>query len=243
VAPPPGEARSEVAIFLELARRLGTPLFGARAVDHAVRAASAFEGRGLATPSGALRVLLPLLTGFKLTRGRLGAPGGWSLGRDGALDPEVFRAAMARPGGRIDLCPEALRREAERDLVATSAVTDGGRDLVLMTCRRGRAGINGKLRVVGRGATALVLHLSPSEASRRGLSEGSRVLVETRVGREPAVVALDAALRDGVASVEFGSPGLNRLTDDEDLDPLSGIPALATVPCRLIPVANAGGVT
>jgi formate dehydrogenase len=239
VAPPPGEARSEVAIFAELARRLGTPLFGAPAIDWAVRLASLRDRERPMSPEGALRVLLPLLTRFQLTRRKIGARGGHAPGpAAGRLDPATFRAAITRPGGHIDVAPPALVAEARRSLAAPAHPAD---ELVLTTCGRARGFINGKLRVIGRGADGIVVHLAPAEAERRGLAEGAAVLLETRTGREPATVAIDPELRAGVAAVVFGSPGLNRLTDDDDRDPLSGIPAMANVPCRLTPIARGGG--
>ena len=51
--------------------------------------------------------------------------------------------------------------------------------------------------------------------------------------RRAGIAQPDDQLRPGYATIPFGSPGLNRLTDDRDVDPFSRIPALANVRCRI----------
>lgn len=230
VAPPTGQARSEVAIFSELARRLGTPLFGARAVDWAAGVASRLDrgGEQPISPGGALRSVLPVLTRFALGRGRLarGLPT-----TAGALEPGALLQRVARFGGRVDLAPVAFVAALERSLGSAASSSNGS--LVLSTCNRSIRFINGKTRILGRAADRAVIHLAPADAAERGLSDGELVIVETRVGALEAEVFVDAALRPGAAGMLFGTPGLNRITDGADRDPFSGIVALANVPVRI----------
>ncbi len=228
VASPPGEARSEVAILSELAARLGTPLFGSRAIDLLARGATILGGdrERPISPRGALRVLLPLLTRFSLT---------WRGLASGRRPERLADGAIPR-GRRVDLAPprfvDAARRLLAEDRAAEGRAAEAGA-LTLATCVRSRELLNGKLRLVGRRADGMVLHLHPDDAAALGVSSGDAVTVETRAGRASAIAELDDTLRPGFTAIPFGTPGLNRLTDDADVDPLSRIPALANVPCRI----------
>jgi anaerobic selenocysteine-containing dehydrogenase len=238
VASPPAGARTEVAIFADLARRLGISLFGATAIDLAVRVASRLGGGGRdrMTPDAAMKVVLPLLSRLSLTWGRVkrghvgphgGVPGG-----------EALRRAVKRTGGRFDLAPARFVEELERSLSPAATTDDGA--LVLSTCNRSRDFINSKLALVGRAAQAAIVHLSPPDADARALREGDGVEVVTAAGTLEARVHVDPALRQGAAGMYFGTPGINRLTSDRDRDPLSRIPAMATLRCSVRPLSPRG---
>ncbi len=245
VAPPPPGVRSEVAIFGELGRRLGTPIFGARAIDGLVRLASRFSPEphapGAMSPRAAMQVVLPLLSRFELTWARI------SRARHGAVETpggRALRDAVSRPGGRIDLAPERFVRALEATLGAPRVTTVGGQSegvLDLSTCNRARGFINGKLALVGRAPKEATVRLSPEDAKARGLVDGDAVRIVTDAGALEARVACDAAQRSGAAGMEFGTRGLNRLTRDDVRDPLSQIAAVANVPCRIdrVPSHNA----
>ncbi|MCC7540091.1 MAG: molybdopterin-dependent oxidoreductase, partial [Deltaproteobacteria bacterium] len=234
VVSPPGVSRSEVAILADLASALGMPLFSPAAIDVAVRVASRLirAGERPVSPEGALEVLLPLATRFSLTRRGARAP---SAGvRPAALDPRWLASGIRRRGGRIDLAPARFVEALEQALRGEpSEPSAEGHDLVLTTCARDRGFVNGKTRAIGRAANGLVASLCAADAERRGLADGARGWLETAVGSAEVTVKLDPDVREGLVVVPFGSPGLNALTDDRDRDPLSGIPALANVPCRL----------
>jgi predicted molibdopterin-dependent oxidoreductase YjgC len=199
-------------------------------VDTLARLASAFDGsqERPISPAGALRAVLPLLTRFSLGRGRL------AVGLRSQAEPlhagELARR-VARPSGRIDLAPRDFVTGLSETLGAGAGVQEG--ELVLSTCNRSPQFINGKTRILGRAADRAVVHLAPVDAERRGLSDGSRVVIETFTGKLEAEVLVDETLRPGAAAMLFGTTGLNRITDGADRDPLSGIPALANVPCRI----------
>jgi anaerobic selenocysteine-containing dehydrogenase len=236
-AAPPEGARSEVAILADLAKRLGVPLFGARPVDLAVRAASMLhrEPGAAMTPAGAMEIALPLVSRFGLTRRRLSRG---VFGKSGGrLGGEDLRRGVRRQDHRIDLAPVAFV-EAARAIVEGRDGPPGG--LVLSTCTRSRESIKGKMRILGHGPDRMVVRLSPADAADLGCATGSRVAIETRTGSVEAEVLVDEDLRAGAAAVYFGTPGLNRITDDEDRDPFSPIPALANVPCRITPLAGGG---
>jgi len=226
VRPPPGDARSEVELFLELGRRVRAPVFGSRAIDATVRAAAMLDPGTAAFERAALRVVLPLLTRFSLTRKRL------ERGVDAArLRPTSVRELSSRPGGRIDLAPPAFAAQVESEVVGDR--TDDPDALTLVTCTRSRDFINGKTRIVGQAADGARLAMSAAEASARGFEDGERVVVRTSTGEMFAVLKLDPALRRGVAYVFFGTEGLNRITEDSVRDPHSQIPAMANVRCSV----------
>ncbi len=236
VRPPPGEARSEVAILADLARRLDRPLFGAKIIDWAVRAASvlARDGQAAPSPKAAMQIVLPVLTKFSLTwkrvlAGHLGPNNGHPCGDD-------LRRMVRRPRGSVNLAPgrfvEALEASLHDRAEAGPAV-GGEWPLVLSTCNRSRNFINTKLILVGRSAREAIVHVNPSDAARLGLDEGAAVSVQTVIASLPAAVHIDATLRSGTAAIYFGTPDLNRLTDDADVDPFSHIPAVANVRCRI----------
>jgi len=222
---PPGDAKSEVELFLELGRRVHAPVFGSRALDAAVRALARLDRATGAYERAALRVVLPLLTKFSLTRGKLER--GVAPER---LRPCSPRSLSERAGGLINLAPAKFAEQVETEVLPERPSDD---DLTLITCTRARGFINGKTRVVGRAADGARAAMAPAEAAGRGLTEGEQVIVKTKTGELHARVELDPALRAGVVSIVFGTEGLNTITEDDARDPQSEIPAMANVRCSL----------
>ena len=90
----------------------------------------------------------------------------------------------------------------------------------------------------------------PDDLHRLGLSDGERVAVSTRVGREEIEVSASDEIMPGVISIPHGwghnrqgtrltiaqahaGISLNDLVDDQAYDQVTGNAALNGVPCRL----------
>jgi anaerobic selenocysteine-containing dehydrogenase len=107
---------------------------------------------------------------------------------------------------------------------------------------------NSERLVKGRDRCTLLMH--PEDATRRGLANGQRVRVASRVGTVEAALEVSDEMRPGVVSlphgwghgregtslrVARGVPGvsLNDLTDELRIDPLSGNAAFSGVPVEV----------
>ncbi|GAA4484542.1 molybdopterin-dependent oxidoreductase [Rhodococcus olei] len=156
--------------------------------------------------------------------------------------PEVLRT----PDGRIHLVPEMIARDLPR---LRASMTRPAPELVLIN-RRQRRGMNSWLHNAlpqpDGGQCALLM--SPHDAAERGLVDGDRVAVTSRVTTVAAELRIDDALRPGVASMPHGwghdGPGLrtprsasapgsnyNALVDDDTaLEALTASPIFNGVP-------------
>jgi anaerobic selenocysteine-containing dehydrogenase len=94
------------------------------------------------------------------------------------------------------------------------------------------------------------LRLHPDDAQALGLRDGSRALCSSNTGQVEVTIALDDALRRGVAVLPHGygmryrggdpiGPQINRLTAAEHCDPLARTPFHKHVPITLRPLATA----
>jgi anaerobic selenocysteine-containing dehydrogenase len=104
---------------------------------------------------------------------------------------------------------------------------------------------NVEILVKGRERCTLLMH--PDDANHRGLGDGDRAVVRSRVGEVTAPVEVTDTVMPGVVSLPHGwghddphtslavaaaRPGVNAnvLTDAEALDPLSGTSVLNGIP-------------
>ncbi|MBZ5734355.1 molybdopterin-dependent oxidoreductase [Nocardioides sp. TRM66260-LWL] len=155
---------------------------------------------------------------------------------------------------RIDLVPEALVADLPR-LAAAMAEPPG--DGLVLIGRRHQRDCNSWLHNTdrltrGRPRHHLLMH--PDDLAARGLADGDRVRVASRVGSVETEVSADDALMPGVVSLPHGYghgaagtrlghantvPGVsvNDLTDPSLVDPVSGNAALTGVPVEV----TAGG--
>ncbi|MEU2002402.1 molybdopterin-dependent oxidoreductase [Rhodococcus sp. NPDC019627] len=156
--------------------------------------------------------------------------------------PEVLRT----PDGRIDLIPNMIVSDLPR---LRESVTRAAPDLLLIN-RRQRRGMNSWLHnaLPQPDAGQCALLVSPSDAAERGLVNGDRVSVTSKVTTVTAELRIDDTLRPGVASMPHGwghdGPGLrttrsasapgsnyNALVDDTtDLEALTASPIFNGVP-------------
>jgi formate dehydrogenase major subunit len=221
---PPGNARDDIAILAELARRLGCDL-------------------GTPTPAelwDELRALSPMHAGMSYAR--LEALGGiqWPCpDEDHPGTPFLHGRLWADPveGRRAPF--HAVAYEPPRDAV------DAEFPIRLTTGRRldsyntgvQSGGLASPLR---RGET---IDLSPADSRRLGVTEGELVRVASRRGAVTAPVAIDPGLREGLAFMTFHFPDevdTNALTIDAT-DPKSGTAEFKAAAVRIEKLAPARG--
>jgi anaerobic selenocysteine-containing dehydrogenase len=243
---PPAGARHDWQIFLELSRRIdaaqGRGGWKRRLTQTALRRLG---------PSGL--VALALRAGpYGLLRGR-----GLSLGRLrrnvhgvdlGALEPSLPERLYTRDR-RIALAPERFVRDLERLRPRLTAAANG---LVLIGRRDLRSNNswmhNSERLVKGRDRCTLLMH--PDDAGPRGLADGARARVTSRVGAVEAVVEATTDVRPGVVCLPHGwghhragtrlrvagahaGASLNDLTDDQAVDALCATAVLSGTPVEV----------
>ncbi len=203
---PPGAARQDLELIVELARRLGLDWRYAGPQD-------VFEE---------MRQAMPSIAGITWER----------LERDGAVtypcrregDPGeavLFTSVFPRPGGKARLVPAPFTNAAE--------LPDAAYPLVLITGRQLEHWHTG---VMTRRASVLdaiepvpVATLHPDELARLGVRPGDRIRLQSRRGAVVAYARVDAGLQPGQVFLPFcyQEAAANLLTN-EALDPDGKIP-------------------
>jgi anaerobic selenocysteine-containing dehydrogenase len=245
---PAGDARHDWQILLELSRRLdrakGTASIPKRLAHAALRRLG---------PRGVLALLLrfgPHGRGLKpfgrgLTLARLEkAPHGVDLG---PLQP-CLPGRLCTRDKRIALAPERVLADVAR--LAAAAVADGLQLIGRRDLRSNNSWMHNSERLV-KGRDRCTLMMSPQDATARGLCDGQRVRVRSRVDEvdvplevtdamTPGVVCLPhgwghgrAGTRLAVANAHAGA-SLNDLTDPLAVDALSGVAAFNGVAVEVI---------
>jgi anaerobic selenocysteine-containing dehydrogenase len=188
-------------------------------------------------------------------------PGGLSLkklrrhphGLDlGALEPALPARLFTRDG-RIDLAPAVVLADIPRVVAALSgeAEAEPGLDLLLIGRRhlRGNNSWMHNLPRLAKGGDRCTLLIHPQDAASRGLADGDRAELASRIGSVVAPVEVTDAVMPGVVSLPHGyghdrgagwslaarQPGVsaNDLTDATRYDPLSGNAAVQGTPVRV----------
>jgi len=158
---------------------------------------------------------------------------------------------LATPEQRIALAPPAFvadvaRLEKQLDVTAPAPVSD---QLLLIGRRQLRSNNswmhNSQRLVKGPEACTLIMH--PDDARARGLSDGDRVQIRSRVGEVAVPLLLSVDIAVGVVSLPHGwghggdgvalrvaqsraGASINDLTDELRLDALSGNASFSGVP-------------
>ncbi|MFI0357890.1 molybdopterin oxidoreductase family protein [Actinomadura sp. 9N407] len=188
--------------------------------------------------------------GLTLARLRTEHPHGLDLG---ALRPRLDEV-LCTASGRIELCPPAFAADADR----LRAALDGDRDPagMLLIGRRHLRSNNSWLHNVPelvRGSNTCTLQLNPADAERLGVAAGDTVRVASRTGTLEAVAEPTDTVMAGVVSLPHGwghdRPGtrtevarqnagvnVNAVTDEHEIDPLSGNAVFNGVPVTVEPV-------
>ncbi|TYB49135.1 molybdopterin dinucleotide binding domain-containing protein [Actinomadura chibensis] len=187
--------------------------------------------------------------GLTLTRLRTEHPHGLDLG---ALKPRLDEV-LCTTSGRVELCPSTFAADVDRlhralrDPVPAGLVLIGRRHL-----RSNNSWLHNVPELVG-GSNTCTLQLNPADAARLGVAAGDAVRVSSRTGAVDAVAEPTDALMPGVVSLPHGwghdRPGtrtgvarrhagvnVNAVTDEREIDPLSGNAVLNGVPVTVTAV-------
>jgi formate dehydrogenase major subunit len=217
---PPGDARDDIEIVHELARRLGHDLGSARAED----------------VWNELRSVSPMHAGMSYAR--LDALGGiqwpcWDEEHPGEqfLHARLWDPVVEEPAPFVAVhhSPPVDQLDADFPLRLTT-----GRRLESFNTGVQSGAFSSPLHV---GAEAL--RLSPEDGVRYGLVDGGRARVTSRRGAVEAPVAFDATLRPGLAFMNLHFPDLvdtNVLTIDAT-DPVSGTAEFKATAIRVEAIA------
>lgn len=175
------------------------------------------------------------------------------LGRFAARGAMPFAEVVAAPtavtvGGprrgwvRERVLPDGRWRVAPPDLVAqleALPLEAGDAPLVLIPGRRLRT-LNSALRdaaAPGGRLEQAVIAIHPADAAAAGIDAPTVIAVRSAHGACTGPARIDASLRPGVVHVPhaWDAPGVGYLTDDTDVDPLTGMPQCTAVPVEISP--------
>ncbi|HYD48541.1 MAG TPA: molybdopterin oxidoreductase family protein [Terriglobales bacterium] len=174
-------------------------------------------------------------------------PHGIDLGELTPRLPELLRT----PSGKIELAPQLLLADVERLRRSLEARHGNGR--LQLVGRRHLRSNNSWLHNLprlsgGRPRCTLLIH--PLDAAERGLVDGGKASLRSRVGEVEVDVEISEAMMPGVVSLPHGwghdvegtrlqvaarSPGVNsnRLSDEAALDVVSGNAVLNGIPVEI----------
>ena len=238
-------------VATDLARREAgdphSPLFGQDPAD-IVAAAAPWRG-----PERVLEIMLRAGP-YDLTLADLvAAPHGIDLGPLQPRLPEVLRT----PSGKVELAPEAIAADVPRLHAALDAASDG----MVLVGRRDLRSNNSwmhNLPLLVSGPLRCTAHVHPDDAARLGLVDGGQARVSSRAGVIEIPVEVTDAIMPGVVSIPHGwghdTPGLdmavarehagvnsNVLTDENDLEPITGTAVLNGIPIVVEPAGTPAG--
>ena len=214
---PPGEARQDLTIISELARRLGLDW-------HYPHARDVFAEMAQAMPS------LANINWERLEReGSVTYP---CLAPDAEGETIMFRDAFPLTSGRARLVPAGLSDPAEMPDADYPFVLTTGRELEHWHT----GAMTRRARVLDALEPAPTVSVAPTELRRLGLLEGQRLRVTTRRGAVELQARADPGLPEGLVFVPFAyrEAAANLLTDPH-LDPEARIPGFKYCAARLEP--------
>jgi anaerobic selenocysteine-containing dehydrogenase len=185
--------------------------------------------------------------GLTLTGLRDDHPHGIDLG---ALEPRL-EEVLWTVSGRIELCPPTFAADVAR-LRAGLEDADLGDGFLLIGRRHLRSNnswLHNVPELVG-GSNRCTLQLNPADADRIGVAAGEVVRIVSRVGALTATAEPTSEIMPGVVSLPHGwghdRPGtrtrvaqdnagvsVNAVTDEQEIDPLSGNAVFNGVPVRV----------
>jgi len=173
-------------------------------------------------------------------------PHGIDLGPLQPRIPEILRT----PSGKIELAPQPMVDDVERLHIALEKDVAREGEHMLLIGRRDLRSNNSwmhNLHVLTKGKERCTLHMHPDDAARLGMADGEMATVASRAGSVEVPVEITDAIMPGVVSIPHGwghtSPGTkmriatehsgvntNILTDEEEVDRLSGNAVLNGIP-------------
>ena len=167
----------------------------------------------------------------------------------GPLEPR-FPEALRTASGKIEIAPTQLLDDMKR--LHASLTTPAQHDMVLVGRRELKSNNSWmhNINVLTKGSLSCTAHVHPEDAQRFGIRDGATIRITSRVGEIEIPVEVTDAVRQGVVSVPHGwghgVPGTqmvvaaakagvnsNILTDDKEIDPLSGNAVLNAIPVTL----------
>ena len=167
----------------------------------------------------------------------------------GPLEPR-FPEALRTASGKIEIAPTQLLDDMKR--LHASLTTPAQHDMVLVGRRELKSNNSWmhNINVLTKGSLSCTAHVHPDDAQRFGITDGATIRITSRVGEIEIPAEVTDAVRQGVVSVPHGwghgVPGTqmavaaakagvnsNILTDDKEIDPLSGNAVLNAIPVTL----------
>ncbi|MQY05505.1 molybdopterin-dependent oxidoreductase [Actinomadura macrotermitis] len=184
--------------------------------------------------------------GLTLARLRDEHPHGVDLG---ALKPRLAEV-LCTASGRIELCPPAFAADADRLRAGLAGPAAPGTVLIGRRHLRSNNSWLHNVPELVRGSNTCTLQLNPADAAALGVAAGDLVRVTSRAGALEAVAEPTDAIMPGVVSLPHGwghdRPGtragvarrnagvnVNAVTDEREIDPLSGNAVFNGVPVTL----------
>lgn len=165
----------------------------------------------------------------------------------GALEPRIPEI-LRTPSGRIELAPPMLIEDLER-LKKLLAIKVDTKQMTLVGRRHLRSNNSWmhNIEVLVKGKDRCTLQMHPDDAARLGVTGETKVRVTSRVGSVEAPIEITESIRSGVVSLPHGwghslegtktrvassRAGVNSniLTDENEIDPLSGNSVLNGIP-------------
>ncbi|TMR41546.1 molybdopterin oxidoreductase family protein [Actinomadura geliboluensis] len=191
-------------------------------------------------------------SGLTLTRLRTEHPHGLDLG---ALKPRLDEV-LCTTSGRVELCPSTFAADVDRLHAALGAPQNDGTVLIGRRHLRSNNSWLHNVPELVRGSNTCTLQLNPADAERIGVAAGDTVRVTSRTGTVEAVAEPTDTVMPGVVSLPHGwghdRPGtrtavarehagvnVNAVTDEQEIDPLSGNAVFNGVPVTLEAVSPA----
>jgi anaerobic selenocysteine-containing dehydrogenase len=219
VVAPVGERRSTWWVLAALGRRLGWDLAPADRLDD-----DAGDDAALARVAGRGRAPYADLVA-----------GGWAEA-DHALPAPWVDAHVERLGG-WRLAPAVL---VDQLAALSASVGSGSSPPLVLVPRRQVRHLNSQFDHLGESADVVV---HPADAASAGVVDGAPVEVRSSRGSLVGTARVDPSVRRGAVSVPHGhqAANVNRLTDKDDIDPVTGMAHYSGVPVTLHPVADRGG--
>jgi anaerobic selenocysteine-containing dehydrogenase len=207
VVDPVGERRSMWWAFAELGRRLG------------------YDMGNLGDPATSSDddVLAVLLAGARCTFDEVVGKGWAEVDRE--LPARWVDEHIERMGG-WRLAPPLLV-----DQLASLEPTAG----LVMVPRRQRKKLNGQLDFLGERAEILI---HPDDGAAANVVNGQRVIVRSANGELTGIAKVDDSIRRGAVSIPHGhhEANVNRLTNKDDIDRVTGMVRYSGIPVSLHPV-------
>src|SRR5436309_4422759 len=181
-------------------------------------------------------------------------PHGIDLGPLQPRIPEVLRT----PSGKIEMAPQPIVEDVKRLLTSFERSLTLGNGHQLLIGRRDLRSNNSRLhnvRVLRRGKERCTLHIHPDDAAHLALVDGNMATVASRSGSVEVPIEITDAIMPGVVSIPHGwghtlsmtktriasehaGVNTNILSDEVEVDPLSGNAVLNGIPVTVEKAIN-----